>query len=175
LCIGAGSFLQQEIDEFQARFAAVRVRVRGPHAVHSVVIVAESVFDRAAAGGDAAESEIDGTVLRSALPQSEEVGLGFVQALGISGVTQRASQAELIFGVGRIAGQGGTEVFHGSVEVSGLDVGQALRVELASAGLLVGVETVDEMADGRKGGYRRHKEKNDNGGSRARDELRELP
>ncbi len=33
-------------------------------------------------GSDAGESEIDGGVLRSALPESEKVGFGFVETAG---------------------------------------------------------------------------------------------
>src|ERR1700746_601718 len=66
LGLSARSFLKQKIDQFQACPAAIRVRVGRPHAVHGIVIVAEGVLDRSAAGRDAAESKIDRSILWSA-------------------------------------------------------------------------------------------------------------
>ena len=111
------------------------------------MVVASGIFDGTAVGGDAGESEIDGGVLRSALPEGEEVGFGFVETAGIVAVAQGAGQAELVLGVGGIAGEGGAESGDGVVVAVGAGLGEALRVELAAAGLLIGGEAGDEMAD----------------------------
>ena len=103
-CFVGSVLLEQELDEFNASFAAVGVGVGVPDSVHGIVVVTSGIFDRAAVGGDAGESEIDSGVLRSALPESDEVGFGFVETAGIVAVAQGAGQAELVLGVGGIAG-----------------------------------------------------------------------
>ena len=66
-------------------------------------------------GCDAGEREIDGGVLRGALPERDEIGFGFIEAPRIVAVAQRARQAELILRVGGIAGEGGAEGIDGVV------------------------------------------------------------
>ena len=122
----ASAFLQQKLDEFDAGLAAIGVGVGVPDSVHGVVIVTGGVFDGTAMGGDAGQSEIDGGVLRSALPESDEVGFGFVETAGIVAVAQGAGQAELVLRVGGIAGEGGAKSGDGVVVAGGAGVGQTL-------------------------------------------------
>src|SRR5580693_1567214 len=87
-----GIFLQQEFDEFDVGLAAVGVSIGvAPDAVDGVVVVARGVVERAAAGGEPGEREIDGAVFGAALPERFEIGLGFVEA---SGVTEGAAEVE---------------------------------------------------------------------------------
>ena len=137
--LGARVFLEQELDQFDASFVAVGVGIGVPDSVHGIVVVTSGVFDGTAVGGDAGESKIDGGVLRSALPESEEVGFGLVETAGIVAVAQGAGQAELVLGVGGIAGEGGAEGGDGVVVAAGAGIVETLRVKLAAAGLLVGV------------------------------------
>jgi hypothetical protein len=112
------------------------------------VVVASGVFDGTSVGGDAGQSEIDGGVLRSALPESDEVGFGFVQAAGIVAVAQGTGQAELVLRVRGIAGESGAESVDGVVVVVGAGFGEAFGIELATSRLLVGGEAGHEVADG---------------------------
>jgi hypothetical protein len=111
------------------------------------VIVASSIFNGTTVGGDTCESQVNGSVLRSALPESKEVGFGFVETAGIVAVAEGAGQAELILRVAGIAGEGGAESGNGIVIVGGAGIDKTLRVELAAAGLLISVEADHEMAD----------------------------
>ena len=112
------------------------------------MVVASSIFYGAAAGGHASEGQIDRGVLRGALPEGDEVGLGFVETAGIIAVAQGASQTELILGVCGIAGESCAESVDGVVIAVGRGIGPALLVKFAAAGLLIGVVAGDEMADG---------------------------
>jgi hypothetical protein len=89
--------------------------------------------------------------LRGALPESNKVGFGFVETAGIVTVTQSPSQAELVLGVGRIAGERGAKSGDRVVVAGSVGVGEALGVKFAAAGLLIGGEAGNEMADRRKG------------------------
>ncbi len=172
---GGRAFLEQELDQFDARPAAVRVGVGVPDSIHGVVVVAGGVFDGTAVGGDAGQREIDGGVLRSALPESDEVGFGFVEAAGIVAVAQGAGQAELILRVCGIAGESGAERGDGVVVAVGAGVGEALLVELAAAGLLIGVVAGDEMADGGESSSGGESEDEKNDGRGAREQFGERP
>jgi len=103
-------------------------------------------------GGDTGESEIDGCVLRRALPERDEIGFGFVKAAGVVAVAQGAGEAELVLGVCRIAGQGGAEGGDRIVVPGNAGSGETPGKELASAGLLIGGEAGHEMADSGKSG-----------------------
>lgn len=128
------------------------------------MVVAGSVFDIAAMGGDAGEGEIDSGILRCTLPEREEVGLGFVKAAGIVAVAQGAGQAELILGVGRIAGERGAESGDGGIVVSGVGVGKTFGIKLASTRLLVGIEAGNKMTHGGEGNRgRKYKDEQDDG------------
>ena len=169
------ALLEQELDQFDAGFAAVGFGVRVPDSIHSVVVVARGIFEGAAVGGDAGQSEIDGGVLRSALPESDEVGFGFVQAAGIVAVAQGTGQTELVLRVCGIASESGAERVDGVVVAVGAGFGEAFGIELAPSRLLVGGKAGDQMADGgeSRGGGQSENQKDD--GRRARDQFGEAP
>ena len=96
--------------------------------------------------GDAGQREIDRGVLRGALPESNQVGFGFVETARVVTVAQGTGEAELVLRVGRIAGEGGSESSDGVVVVGGGGGGETLDIELATAGLLIGVIAGDQMA-----------------------------
>ncbi len=171
---GRGISLQEKLDEFDTDVAAVGVGIGVPDAVHGVVVVAGSVFDVAAMGGDAGQGEIDGGILRGSLPESDEVGFSFVETAGVVAVAQSAGEAELILGVRGIAGEGGAEGGNGVVKAVSVGVSHAFGVQFATARLLVGVEAGNEVAHGRKGDCCREGENEQNQGRGMRDKLRKL-
>ena len=87
------------------------------------MVIARGVFDGTAVGGNTGQSEIDGGVLRGALPESDQVGFGFVEPAGIVAVAQGAGQAELILRVGGIAGEGSAESGDGVIVAGGVGIG----------------------------------------------------
>ena len=121
------------------------------------MVIASGIFDRTAVGGDASESETNGSVLGGALPESDEVGFGFVEAAGVVAVAQGAGQTELVLGVGGIAGEGGAESGDSVVVAGGAGIGETEDVKLAAAGLLIGSEAGNEMADCGEGHGRRER------------------
>src|SRR5216683_3254183 len=172
LSLRACAFLQKEFDQLHASFAPISIGIGAPDTVHGIVVVADRVVHGAATGGHPAESKIDGAVLGSALPQGKQVRLRLVET---TSVAQGASEAELILGIRRIAGQRGAEFLYGVIEFARADVGQTLDVELASACLLVGIVSVDQVADSGEGDNGRERENQQNCRRGARDELGERP
>src|SRR5579872_2190651 len=146
--IRAGVFRAPELNQFDAGLTAVGIRIGGPDSVHGVVIVAGGVFDGTAVSGDAGEGEIDGGVLRGALPEGDEIGFGFVEAPGIVAVTKSSRQAELVLRIAGIAGEGSAKGSDGVVVTAAAGGRDPESVKLAAAGLLIGVVTCDEMVDG---------------------------
>ena len=71
----------------------------------------------------------------------------------IVAVAQRPGQAQLILGVGGVAGKGGSKRLDGVIIVACSGVAQSLRVELAAARLLVKVISGNEVTDGGKSGH----------------------
>jgi len=126
-------------------------------------------------GGDAGESEIDGSILWRALPESDEVGLGFVETAWVVAVAQGAGKTELILGVGGIAGECGTEGGDGVVVSGGSGVGETLSVERTSAGLLIQSEAGDQMADRGEGDGRGESKDDEYDGRGAGDKFGERP
>ena len=70
-------------------------------------------------GGDARQSQVDGRVLRSALPEGDEIGFSLVETAGDVAIAESAGEAELILRVGGIAGESGPESGNGVVVVRG--------------------------------------------------------
>ncbi len=168
LRLSAGTFPQEKFDKFQACVAAVGVRVGAPDPIHGVMVVANGVVNRAAPGSHASQCEIDGAVLRRALPQRLKVGLGFVEAPFIA---QSAAQAQLILGVGPVASKRGAEFLDGAIGGPGIEVRHPMSIEPAAAGLLVSIEAGYQVADCGKRRYRSQDQdhKHEDGGPR--DEL----
>ena len=126
--LGTGVPLEQKLDEFDSGPVPVAVRIRVPHSVHGVVVITRSLFDVPAMGCDAGKSQIDGGVLRRALPESEEVRFGLVESARIIAVAQGAGEAELVLGVGGVASKSGAEGRDGVFVAAGLDITLTLRV-----------------------------------------------
>ena len=98
--------------------------------------------------GDSGKSQIHGGILRRPLPESDQVGFGFVETPGVVAVAQRSSQAELVLRIGGLAREGGAVSGNGIVVATAASCGETLRVESAPARLLIGVVAGDEMTDG---------------------------
>ncbi len=173
--LGACAFFKQKLDQFDASAIAVGVEVGSPDSVHGIVIVARGIFDGPAVGGDAGESKINGGILRRALPESDEIGLGFVETTGIVAIAERTGEAELVLRITGIAGECGAEFGDGVVEVSGFGALQAQLIELSSTSLLVGGVASHEVADcGETSGGGDGKNEQDHGG-RTRNRVGDLP
>lgn len=86
-------FTDQELHQLEPRLAAAFIGINVPLPVDSIVIVAERVGLRMAFHSQAGKGEIGSAIFRFALPQAEEIGLGFVEP---PGVAQRARQIQLV-------------------------------------------------------------------------------
>ena len=113
--LGARVLFEQKLDQFDAGAIAIGIGIGIPDSVHGVVVVAGRVFDGTAVGGDAGQREIDGRILGSTLPKSEEVGFGFVETTWDVAVAQGAGEAELVLRIAGIAGEGGAERGNGII------------------------------------------------------------
>ncbi len=166
------SFLEQELDEFDAGLVAVGIRVGLPDSIHGIVVVTSGVFNGAAVGGYASEREIDGGILWCTLPKRQQVGFSFVETAmrltGIVAVAQGTSQAELVLRVVGIAGEGGAEGGDGVIVAASAGLAETHSVKLASAGLLIGGEAGHEVANRseRKDGCECQQQKYDRRGAR---------
>ena len=112
------------MDQFNASPIAVSIGIGIPYAVHGIVVVTDGIFNGTTVGGHAGKGKIDGGILRSPLPEREEIRFSFIEALRIVAVAQGAGQAELILRIGRIAGERGTEDIDCLVVVAGVRIGQ---------------------------------------------------
>ena len=129
------------------RVAPVEVGIVSPDPINRVVVVADGIFDGTAVRGYTAEREIDGAILRGTLPKSEQVRLGFIKTARVAAIAECAGEAELVLRVGGIQAESGAEFVNRTVKVARIYVCQALYIELAAEGSLVGVKASNEVAD----------------------------